>query len=102
MVSRITTENAYTDGALDLEIPVLGSPTIRLTDRTALSGIGFLFRGIGEIATDPRLAVYMESVRSGLVFFVRPHRDLLAEVEQMRAERRGARMRAAVCMYTSF
>ncbi|WP_419185991.1 ATP-binding protein [Rohdeia mirabilis] len=34
---------------------------------------------LSEIASDPRLAVYMESVRSGLVFFVRPHRDLLAD-----------------------
>ncbi|MEZ5978190.1 MAG: ATP-binding protein [Planctomycetota bacterium] len=34
---------------------------------------------LSEIATDARLASYMESVRSGLVFFVRPHRELLRE-----------------------
>jgi nicotinamide riboside kinase len=34
---------------------------------------------LSQIATDPRLASYMESVRSGLVFFVRPHRDLLSD-----------------------
>lgn len=31
-----------------------------------------------EIASDPRLASYMESVREGVVFFLRPHRELLA------------------------
>lgn len=32
---------------------------------------------LGKLASDPRLADYMESVRGGLVFFLRPHRDLL-------------------------
>lgn len=32
---------------------------------------------LANIATDPRLATYMDHVRSGLVFFVRPHRELL-------------------------
>jgi nicotinamide riboside kinase len=32
---------------------------------------------LGEIATDPRLSTYLESVRGGLVFFLRPHRDLV-------------------------
>lgn len=31
-----------------------------------------------EIAADPRLARYMDSVREGVVFFLRPHQDLLA------------------------
>ena len=34
---------------------------------------------LGEIARDPRLAEYMESVRGGLVFYLRPHQALLAE-----------------------
>jgi predicted ATPase len=34
---------------------------------------------LSQIASDPRLQTYMHSVRSGLVFFVRPHRELLAE-----------------------
>jgi nicotinamide riboside kinase len=32
---------------------------------------------LGKIATDPRLARYMESVRSGLVLYLRPHRELV-------------------------
>ena len=32
---------------------------------------------LGDIATDPRLSTYLESVRGGLVFFLRPHRDLV-------------------------
>lgn len=31
-----------------------------------------------EIAADPRLARYMDSVREGVVFFLRPHKELLA------------------------
>lgn len=31
-----------------------------------------------EIAGDPRLARYMDSVREGVVFFLRPHKELLA------------------------
>ena len=31
----------------------------------------------GRIATDPRLLNYMQSVREGLVFFLRPHRELI-------------------------
>jgi len=34
---------------------------------------------LSRLIDDPRLAGYMESVRRGLVFFVRPHRELLAE-----------------------
>ena len=34
---------------------------------------------LGEIARDPRLARYMESVRDGIVFYVRPHRELVRE-----------------------
>ena len=34
---------------------------------------------LSRLATDPRLAGYMESVRGGLVFFVRPHRELVAD-----------------------
>lgn len=33
---------------------------------------------LGELAADPMLRRYMESVQSGLVFFLRPHRELLA------------------------
>ena len=33
---------------------------------------------LGELAADPLLRRYMESVQSGLVFFLRPHRELLA------------------------
>ena len=32
---------------------------------------------LGESATDPRLATYLESVRGGVVFFLRPHRELV-------------------------
>jgi len=32
-----------------------------------------------EIAADPRLRTYMDSVRHGIVFFLRPHRELLSE-----------------------
>lgn len=32
---------------------------------------------LGGIAGDPRLAEYMSSVRSGLVFFLRPHEELV-------------------------
>ena len=32
---------------------------------------------LGEIATDPRLSTYLESVRSGIVFFLRPHKELV-------------------------
>jgi len=31
-----------------------------------------------EVFADERLAAYMESVREGIVFFLRPHRELLA------------------------
>lgn len=31
-----------------------------------------------EIAADPRLARYMDTVREGVVFFLRPHKELLA------------------------
>jgi nicotinamide riboside kinase len=34
---------------------------------------------LGDLATDPRLIEYMRSVKRGLVFFLRPHRELLAE-----------------------
>jgi predicted ATPase len=34
---------------------------------------------LGEIATDPLLRRYMQSVQSGIVFFVRPHPELLAQ-----------------------
>ncbi|MBM3975491.1 MAG: hypothetical protein FJ299_00700 [Planctomycetes bacterium] len=34
---------------------------------------------LGEIATDPLLRRYMQSVQSGIVFFVRPHRELLTQ-----------------------
>lgn len=33
---------------------------------------------LGDIAGDPRLLRYMQSVREGLVFFLRPHRELVA------------------------
>jgi nicotinamide riboside kinase len=36
-------------------------------------------RVLNKLATDPRLASYMDSVKDGLVFFLRPHRELLAE-----------------------
>lgn len=32
---------------------------------------------LGDLAGDPRLERYMQSVRTGLVFFLRPHRELL-------------------------
>lgn len=32
---------------------------------------------LGRIASDPRLAEYMQSVRDGLVFYLRPHRELV-------------------------
>jgi len=34
---------------------------------------------LGELAQDERMQTYMRSVREGLVFFVRPHRDLVVE-----------------------
>src|SRR5690349_21173346 len=34
---------------------------------------------LGDVAGDPRLLGYMESVRAGLVFFLRPHRELIVE-----------------------
>ena len=34
---------------------------------------------LGDIAGDPRLSGYMQSVRAGLVFFLRPHRELVVE-----------------------
>ena len=34
---------------------------------------------LSDVARDPRLARYMESVRGGIVFYLRPHRALLAE-----------------------
>jgi predicted ATPase len=34
---------------------------------------------LGQIAGDARLARYMHSVRAGLVFFLRPHRELVVE-----------------------
>jgi len=34
---------------------------------------------LADIAREPHLAEYMESVREGLVFYLRPHRELLAE-----------------------
>jgi nicotinamide riboside kinase len=34
---------------------------------------------LGDIAGDPRLERYMQSVREGLVFFLRPHRELVAD-----------------------
>lgn len=33
---------------------------------------------LAEVARDPRLAAYMDGVKRGLVFFVRPHESLLA------------------------
>ncbi|HIG88139.1 MAG TPA: hypothetical protein EYQ25_14015 [Planctomycetes bacterium] len=33
---------------------------------------------LAEVARDPRLAAYMQGVKQGLVFFVRPHQALLA------------------------
>lgn len=36
-------------------------------------------RVLNKLATDPRLASYIDSVKDGLVFFLRPHRELLAE-----------------------
>ncbi|MBM3991896.1 MAG: hypothetical protein FJ298_12930 [Planctomycetes bacterium] len=36
-------------------------------------------RVLNQLATDPRLASYIDSVKDGLVFFLRPHRELLAE-----------------------
>jgi len=34
---------------------------------------------LGELARDEKMMSYMQSVREGLVFFVRPHRDLVVE-----------------------
>lgn len=34
---------------------------------------------LSELVTDPRLVEYMDTVRSGLVFFVRPHKELLVD-----------------------
>jgi len=34
---------------------------------------------LGRLAGDPRLERYMQSVRTGLVFFIRPHRELLRD-----------------------
>ncbi len=34
---------------------------------------------LGRIASDARLAEYMQSVREGLVFYLRPHRQLVVE-----------------------
>jgi nicotinamide riboside kinase len=34
---------------------------------------------LGEVANSPSLRRYMDSVREGLVFFLRPHRELLVE-----------------------
>lgn len=34
---------------------------------------------LADIARDPRLGQYMEDVRNGLVFYIRPHRELLAQ-----------------------
>ena len=34
---------------------------------------------LSTIATDPRLREYMDSVREGMVFYLRPHRELLAD-----------------------
>ena len=34
---------------------------------------------LAELAADRRLATYMDSVKDGLVFFLRPHRELLVE-----------------------
>ena len=34
---------------------------------------------LSDLAIDPRLRDYMDSVRGGLVFFLRPHRELLRE-----------------------
>ncbi len=34
---------------------------------------------MAEIAGDPRLADYMNKVRTGIVFYLRPHRELLVE-----------------------
>jgi nicotinamide riboside kinase len=34
---------------------------------------------LSQLAADRRLATYMDSVKDGLVFFLRPHRELLAE-----------------------
>ena len=34
---------------------------------------------LSGLASDPRLAAYMDSVANGLVFFLRPHRELLAD-----------------------
>ncbi|RKY21099.1 MAG: hypothetical protein DRQ55_05460 [Planctomycetota bacterium] len=34
---------------------------------------------LAELARDPRLTNYMDKVRQGLVFFVRPHRELMTE-----------------------
>lgn len=36
-------------------------------------------RVLNKLATDPRLGNYIDSVKDGLVFFLRPHRELLAE-----------------------
>ncbi len=32
---------------------------------------------LGDIASDPRLLRYLESVREGIVFFLRPHKELI-------------------------
>jgi predicted ATPase len=34
---------------------------------------------LGDVAGDPRLVGYMRGVREGLVFFLRPHRELVVE-----------------------
>jgi len=34
---------------------------------------------LSQLAADRRLATYMDSVKEGLVFFLRPHRELLSE-----------------------
>ncbi|MEY2747747.1 MAG: hypothetical protein RL112_2789, partial [Planctomycetota bacterium] len=34
-------------------------------------------RILGTIASDPRLAEYMQGVRGGIVFFLRPHKELV-------------------------
>ena len=34
---------------------------------------------LADVFRDPRFASYMESVRSGIVFFLRPHKELIAD-----------------------
>lgn len=82
MRSRLDVVDRYQTEVFERQIAAEAQHTGSFVSDRAFCNLAYAAhhaRVLNKLATDPRLAAYMESVKQGLVFFIRPHRDLLAD-----------------------